>query len=112
MNNLQIVSVLLIVIVMLVARHYIRKSVLKKILRPLTLAFMGGFVFRSGLHMLLQDAMGLEAYIDFVRQSWVDTPLIIPALFTVLGIWSLFYAIRQQKFNFKVGDKCAGENDL
>jgi len=39
--------------------------------RIMTICFWCGWIASSGLHMFIQDWLGLEGYITFAREHWV-----------------------------------------
>ena len=48
-----------------------------------------GFAFSTGYHMLIQDWLGLEGYIAFAREHWVDIHWSVGLMLATagLGLW-------------------------
>lgn len=40
----------------------------------LSASFFYGLGFWAGIHMLIQDWMGLEGYIEYLREAWINLP--------------------------------------
>lgn len=57
-------------------------------------AFGAGIVFRGGVAAAHQDALGLERYLETVRQSWIELPWIVGAGLAVLALLGLVSALR------------------
>ena len=49
----------------------------KKVYRALKRSFVYGYLACAGMHMLIQDALGLEGYIQHVREHWINMPWVI-----------------------------------
>jgi hypothetical protein len=49
--------------------------------------FIGGFVFYMGLYSAFQDYYGLDRYIEFCIEGWVDTDPIWSILIAFMGLW-------------------------
>lgn len=58
--------------------------------KQLFLMFVAGFSANASLHMWMQDRMGLEAYIVFMREGWVETS---PWLGFVLLVLNFAFAL-------------------
>ena len=59
---------------------------------PIWTAFFAGWLFSVGYHMGIQDAMGLEGYIKFMRKGWIELSPLVGALVVALACKSLWGA--------------------
>jgi len=59
-----------------------------KLKYPITLvAFMSGWVARSGFGMALQDWFGLEQWIVLIREHWIHMSWVWGALILFVAFW-------------------------
>lgn len=63
------------------------KSVNKILYLALRRSFWYGMTFSIGFHMLVQDWLGLEEYIIFVREHWVNVHWIVGLLLATGGLF-------------------------
>jgi hypothetical protein len=61
-----------------------KKSVLYMALRR---SWWYGFAFSTGFSMLIQDYMGLERYIVYLREHWVNLPWVVGLLIAACGLF-------------------------
>ncbi len=59
----------------------------KKLHLALNRAWWYGIMFSTGFHMLVQDWMGLEGYIEFVQENWTDMHWIVGLLIATAGLF-------------------------
>lgn len=59
---------------------------------PVFLAFMAGWTVFGGLNVFFQDYLGLEGYISYVREHWIELNSIWGLLITASGFFLLYLA--------------------
>ena len=58
-----------------------------KVYMAMNRAYWYGFATYMGINMLIQDYMGLEGYIVFVREHWVNMHWVVGLLIAASGIF-------------------------
>lgn len=53
-----------------------------------TFLFMSGFLFAVGLHMTIEDTLGLEGYIAFCRDQWVNLSPSVGITYAVIAAFA------------------------
>lgn len=69
-------------------------------------AYWYGFFTYVGINMCIQDSMGLEGYVTFVRQHWVELhPVVGAALAAVCCVLFIGLQARFIKFDMEVDEE-------
>lgn len=64
-----------------------------RVLKLMTFSFWCGFLVQGGINMAVQDWHGLEGYIEFCREHWVDLHWLVGA--TIAGAAFVVYMGRR-----------------
>lgn len=51
------------------------------------MSFIAGNIFSIGLSFYRQDSMGLDKYVEYITNRWVDTPVIFSAILVLFSVF-------------------------
>ncbi len=81
------------------------------ILKLMTLSFWCGWLSDSGLHMFIQDYLGLEGYIEFAREHWWHIHWMWGASMFTLALMYYFHKRREVVFYLTLDESDKVETD-
>ncbi len=58
-----------------------------------TMAFWSGLFLSTAIRSLLQDSVGLEGYIEHLRNHWVDASITVPLALVLLVVTVAMYVM-------------------
>ena len=70
----------------------------KKVYAALKRSFVYGYLACVGMHMLIQDLLGLEKYVLHVQENWIDLPWAIGLGITLICL--VLYVAMLHRFSF------------
>jgi len=70
-----------------------------RMLKYMSWSFWCGFMTDVGIHMAVQDWYGLERYIEFCREHWIDLPWTVGALIAGVAVY-LYISRRLRVWTF------------
>lgn len=59
----------------------------KEVYMALKRSWWYGFAFAIGFNMMVQDYMGLEKYLAYTQEHWIDIPWIVGLLIAAFGLY-------------------------